>query len=366
MINCSQFNIVGDGKTDNTKAMQAAHASGAVIYYPGGQPYLFSGNVQIPAGGISGDGRATQLRSTDTSSAAAITFTGNGQSNGGTTLPLFEKFSLLGPNTSSVVKQSGAGINFVPAGGDVNALQGFTLAGLFIQGFPVGIDTNNTSSWKLMGCDVYFFSQAGIVVQKTASSDVGDSAIVGCMFFNGNGPTYAGLGSGVLQNSGGGLKISATKFNGGAYGYQLAQVGQTSDILIGVCSFENASIAGVDFQNQANTYANPVRWSNIVISGSQFAGNARDFFLETIADYLNTAYWDNVNVSGCVFYSVGQSHPSVELNTCRGVYVGANAFDGAATAILAQATAAGAIGANAYRSVAAQIVNLAGSAVTGP
>ena len=61
----------GDNSTDNTAAMNAAHASGRVIYYPQGN-YIFTTLNPFALGGIKGDGdNLTFLVSTDTSGAVS-------------------------------------------------------------------------------------------------------------------------------------------------------------------------------------------------------------------------------------------------------------------------------------------------------
>lgn len=325
-VNVRWFGAAGDGSTDDTTAMQAAHNTGAVVYYPATASHYKFTILSIAQGGIIGQGPTTLLKSSDTTSSDVITYTGNG-SNG--VYPLFRDFSLSGPNTSSsIVKTAGVGLRFNPTR-DAGALQNFTLSNINFADLPDCLDLSYTAAVSVETCTFYFYRNKAIRFANPNHVDVGDSHVTGCTFFNGTGATYANLGAGIYQESGGGLRISNNKFNGGNAHYTLNLLGQTSDLIITGNSFENCASAAIGLSNPNNTAAAPIRFENVVIGANQFARNTVDITANAIPNYLNTSYWDNVSITGNSFTFHGSGN-SVQAYTARNWNISGNSWFGEA------------------------------------
>jgi hypothetical protein len=252
VVSVKDFGAAGDGTTDDTAAMNAAHATGAVVFYPAGT-YKFSTLNPIAAGGIIGQGRAvTTLSSTDTSSNSLIAF------NNSASVPIFRDFALFAPQSSSIpVKPNGAGILLDPSSGAFGAAIFDNVTFAFI---PIGIDFVAAFNWNITNCNFVAYNIAGVQVANTNNPDEGDSFITSSLF---NGVT---TGAGIVQNSSGGLKILGNKFLGGLSGYVM-QLNSTStgDLLIVGNSFENMSAQDIAFNREAGTGV----FVNVVISSNQ-------------------------------------------------------------------------------------------------
>jgi len=332
MLNVKNFGAVGNGIVDDTSAMQAAHNSGRVIYYPAGN-YKFS-TLQIASGGLIGEGTAsaafagtgaTVLTSTDTTSADAILYTGNSATGGS---PIFRDFALL---VNQGRKSSGAGLRLSPNNPATNTLQAAKIENVLIRYFPSLLVLENCSGFTIMNCKLFFYSVAAITLSNNLRPDCGDGSIYGCEIFNGNGAQWASRGVGILQYNSGGLKISSNKFNGGLHGYLLNLTKQTSDTLFLNNSFENISGVSIAFKNNANAASNPVRYNNVVITGNQFSGNKRDIYFEQIANYYNLSYWDTISISGNTFYFPASTAPCIELASARAFFISGNSLNGNGT-----------------------------------
>lgn len=231
-VSVLDFGADKTGTLDSTSAMQAAHNTGKLVYYPGGS-YKF-GQITIATGGIVGDGQsATTLISTDLTSADLITFTGSGAQ----TPALFRDFTL----SSSLSKTLGAGIRFNTGASIlsfpyVNNVQFLNL--------PTGIYFSTVQQFVIDACVFVNYSQQGIHIENTIVSDAGDSCISNCFFNTAvvTGATYA-----IWHRSAGGLKITNSKILGGNSGYVMGWIGGNgaADLSITGCSIEDTTAFGI-------------------------------------------------------------------------------------------------------------------------
>jgi hypothetical protein len=156
------------------------------------------------------------------------------------------------------------GAAIVLTGGSTGLNTESTFDDLLIAYSNIGIDFSSSARWHMNRCSVAYFNQVGAYVRDMHAADAGDSEITGC-YFSG----YAGRGTCVLQESGGGLRIISTKLGAGAYGYvmNLEAAAQTGDLLISATSIENQSVVGIVLSHQGQS----IFW-NVTITGSEFSG----------------------------------------------------------------------------------------------
>lgn len=260
-VSVKEFGAVGDGIADDRAAMQAAHNTGQIVYYPQGT-YKFSGQLTIAVGGIIGAGKTlSNLNAIDTSSSAAIKFTGPY-----TTLPgglvsgnaKFHDFTLNGNS----LKTTGAGLQFDSAANEVSYAD---LRGLQISYFPINVDFVNASLWKMIGCDILGHTVAGVRVNNTYENDAGDSLIMG-----NNIITSSKTAAQILHLSSGGLKIIGNKLLGARDGYSMQYTGkkETSVLILANNSIENFSGKAINFSKVS---AGVPTFRNIIISGNQIS-----------------------------------------------------------------------------------------------
>lgn len=251
-VSVKDFGAKGDGTTDDTAAMQAAHNTGKLIYYPAGT-YLFSPTLTMSAGGIIGNGPSqTILKSNDTGTSNLIKYTGNFATS--LNVPIFRDFTL----NANIAKTNGAGIQFSPTTGETSYIDFRNVTFIYC---PIGIDFVAASLWKVIGCDFLAYSVAGIQVANTNTPDSGDSVISGCVFNN----PYA-TGSGIWQKSSGGLKVIGNKFLGGFRGYTMNLEGSTSVLIIKGNSFENMVSQDIAFSQGVAGKS----FINVAITGNEF------------------------------------------------------------------------------------------------
>lgn len=320
-INVRHYGATGDGSTDDTTAMAAAHATGRLVYYPAGT-YKFSRlSSGITSGGIVGDGQTqTKLLSTSTDSNDLFTFTGNSTGGMGNQLT-FRDFqiqgALSGPNPA---KSAGAAIAISPASSSENSYASFF--NVTIAYVPIGIHFVRASLWHVTDCNLLGYNIAGLKVENRNDHDSGDSNVTGCIF---NCPYTTGAG--ILHKSSGGLRVLGNKFLGGAYGYQLdydsaagdTGSGATGIVLVSDNSIENQTTAGILLGRATGSAA----FTNMQIVGNEFAGATYG-----IATDSNTFLTD-MTISGNVFQMVGTGSPrAIAMVGVQNLMISGNTFRG--------------------------------------
>ena len=371
IVSVKDFGAVGDGVTDDLAAMQAAHNTGKIVYYPKGT-YKFSGQLTIATGGIIGAGKSlTNLNATDTSANAAIKYTGAFTTLAGglvSGLPTFHDFTL---NGNALKTGNGAGLQFESATGSVDYID---IRGVQVSYFPINVDFVKASLWKMIGCDILGHTVAGVRVNNTFNNDAGDSVIMGNNFV-----TSSTVAPNILHITSGGLKVIGNKMLGGGYGYQLQYTGiaETSVLIIANNSIENFSQSAISltkisggltsFKNVQITnneiavaLATPSAFlissdggtwlQSVIISGNvlQLPGVTNSFGIDLVGV---TA----LAINGNTFRGNGGTAQAVGLTSCTGVSIGANVFSNLATAVNLISCADAAIGTNVYNSVTTQL-----------
>jgi hypothetical protein len=173
----------------------------------------------------------------------------------------FKDLLIKNPQSSPT---SGCGIRI-----DTNARNGSVCANIFIdhvyfQGVYNCIESLNAISAGISNCALNFINEA-VKISCTVAPDAGDSYIFGNWFAP--MPGYTG-NIAIHQTSSGGLKIINNKFNYNSnqkYSYAYyADISGTSDLVIAGNSFENYTVSAIKI-------VPPGRFSNVTISGNQFA-----------------------------------------------------------------------------------------------
>jgi hypothetical protein len=243
-VSVKDFGAVGDGVTNDTAAMQAAHNTGKLVYYPTGT-YNFT-RITMTAGGITGDGKLSILRTTDTSSNDVITYTSVDPTGilintvGG----LFQNFTLLASTPTQ--KAAGAGIRISPAnyGGSPNEDYLTICQGLYIRNIPIGISFTFASYFTVTNCSFAFFTVAGIYTDMNSAlfQDNGDNTIIGNTFFTNFATSPSGRG---IWYRAGGARIIGNKINGGSIGVDINPLRGTSIAVVEGNSIENQTVNAI-------------------------------------------------------------------------------------------------------------------------
>lgn len=225
-VDVREFGAKPDGATNDTSAMQAAHNTGKLIYYPAGT-YNFT-TISFSAGGIVGDGYFSVLNSTDATSSDLILFTGNTVP---AQVPTFSNFFLQALNT----KAAGAGLHISPATGTLEYVH---IDQIFIYNAPRGVQLTNCDFGSLEQSSIVNYTDSGVYYEFPANTGAGDFLISG----NHIGTSQSsGNRNGVFQQSGGGLRIIGNKILGGGSGFVLNYTGSIASgpLLLNGNSIEN-------------------------------------------------------------------------------------------------------------------------------
>jgi parallel beta-helix repeat protein len=345
VVSVKDFGAVGDGVTNDTAAMQLAHNTGKLIYYPSGT-YLFS-TLTFASGGIVGDGIGqTLLKSNTTLAEDGILYTGQSVDLSGqlaAPTPMFRDFALEAVN----VKTGGGGINFNPAAGE-NLFA--TIDSVKVFNFPISLKFTSASLWTVNNCKLLQYTHAGIQVENVNDPDRGDSQVTSCLFSTNQA---SGNRYGILIHTSGGLKITGNKFIAGQSGIVLAYNGAvtTGDLLITGNSIENQANYAVYLSRDSGVSS----YGAITITGNQIA------IVGSGVEVDNTGAISQLTVSGNNISLTSGAGYCVRLLACDIFNISGNNFignGGTPTGIvIAAASDFGKVGKNTYRTLTVPIDN---------
>jgi hypothetical protein len=326
-----RYGIVGDGATDNTSAMQAAHNMGVSIFYTQGT-YNYT---SISAAYISMVGAgfySTIWQTTDLSSANSITQTSSN----------FAPEWRSGTFRPSGTKAGGYAIWIQPTSGECNSPR---FIDIFIDNYPNGIGGTAYSNFYFgAGSQIYGCTGTSIYVRNDNDADSGDSVIEGTLNAVNNTCVH------IYQQSGGGLKLNGAKLLGGLHHYFMnwANTGNSSDLIVSGGSSEGAYSHHFQFSRAGGS---TTTFTNVAISGMQFqvnssAGNNYAVYSSDTSGFLSNVSIDceihNYNTTGGGVYldylsvSVGGKGGGLVSGCCMlgsggssiGVYLGTNNYAG--------------------------------------
>jgi hypothetical protein len=342
LVSVKWFGAKGDGRPvpGDTAAMQTAHNTGNVIYYPAGT-YAFSKTIVLDkGGGIIGENRGnTFLSSTDSSDANAFEYTADIFNTKTSTSPVFRSFQLFG----RAEKVKGSGIVISPKAPSDTELARAIVEDITVVGFPTAIAFFSAVYFAMKNCHILEYVNSGVLIADQKNPDGGDSLIYGnCVFSS----ARALLGPAIQYITSGGLKIEGNKFLSGKFAILLQLNGNidTSDLLIVGNSIENQTYAGIALTRSSGA----ARFRNVVISGNQFANTPNG-----VVSTDTSAFLSNVMISGNVFDQMKGLATGVDLANIDGFTIGDNIFSsdgGLPTGIRISSTCSnGKIGVNTYK-----------------
>lgn len=309
-IDVRWFGAKGDGGNDTT-AVQAAHATGLLVYYPGGYDFRFS-NISINAGGIVGDGLGrTQLTSTNVHATTPTIECDD------TNPLLFEGFDLTAatPSTAPPLFR----INH--AGTESSS---FVFRNIRLQSFAAGINFVRTSQWIIDGCYFVDYSNYALNVDNQANGDSGDSRIYGCQFVQGGSSARA-----IVQKASGGLMIVGCKFNTGDNGYSMEYTSsvETGNLLITGCSFENFNSNAIVFARSSGSSA----FTRVTITGNEFLTAGADTGVYCIQATDTSGFVSDIAITGNIFRLLGNSSTCIGIDYAVNITVSGNVFRSSGT-----------------------------------
>ena len=329
IVSVKDFGAVGDGATDDTAAMQAAHNSGKLIYYPAGY-YNFTSISMTHGGGIVGDGPQLTQFFVNTASST----TGNSISYVSTTTelcgPLFRDFSIY--VNGGTPKTAGAFL-YVQGNDSASFTSGLYVENVyFYQGGYNHLQLINQVNYFITGCTFQNYSNWGLSLDNPGNTDAGDGTITSC-FFN---TARTGATIGFVRGGAGGTRFVNNKILGGNYSIDVFLTHNTNsaDLFIQNNSLELAQIACININRASGATA---AIGSILIQDNEFSGpygilaNPSAAFIGTmlitgnvITNQANTPYFiylnyiDNLNIVGNLF-DLGSSYTVISA-----IYIGAN------------------------------------------
>ena len=167
IVSVKDFGAVGNGVADDTAAIQAAHNTGKLVYYPAGS-YKFT-SITLADGGIIGDGPSLTILYQNSATLDGIVYTPTGTLPVG---PLFRDFQIQ----ALVTKTSGALLT-VNALSSSNSVLGTIIDNVwFYQLYYDGLIMNDQVFYTVSNCHFVNYSNVGFT-QASATTDAGDSTI---------------------------------------------------------------------------------------------------------------------------------------------------------------------------------------------
>jgi hypothetical protein len=343
IVSVKDFGATGDGISDDTASMQAAHNTGRVVLYPSGT-YNFT-SLSFVSGGMAGQGQGqTILNCTASGTSDCITFTGHGFS--GSQVPLFSDFSI-----QAASKTGGSAINLATPGSFEVSNPQFRAIN-FLNCY-IGLHFSKASYFNVYNC-TFSTCQVGMVVENQNNPDSGDSTILGC-FFN-------CVIAGIEYLSSGGLKIECNKFlsqSVNSYGILLeynATISGSGDLFIVGNSIE------VPIPIYLSRLSGSFGFGYIIISGNEIGvGSATNPGIGTDA----SGFLNSISITGNIIITNGAASFGIYLVNVNGFLIGDNILLGqtGGTGITVDALSNGKIGKNTYKSWTTPISNASTSVV---
>lgn len=311
------YGATGDGSTDDTAAINAAiaalNAAGqGLLYFPAGNYKCTDELDPITAHArILGDG-AGDLQAQNAASKLTLNATTGYLMTLSADGMIIDSIGFENP--TSTTQTAGAGIRVTQ--GDLNRYRNVS-----VRGFFDCVAIEDGCLWTMNDCYFVGPKRYSLRVRHIDLVDGGDMSINGCAFYAEDRHATAG----ISYESGGGMKISNSKFNtlfGTAsfdYGIHVNPTGVTGVLTIVGNSFENLDNRAI-FGEGGSSFA------SVAIVGNEIA-----YYVNKSVPAVDINGWLEVSVVGNTFLARGGvtgDVPAVLLTGVDGGSVGLNTFRG--------------------------------------
>ena len=320
-FNVRDYGATGDGSTDDTTEIAAAitalNAAGSgVLLFPPGTYKVTTGSfsITVPAT-VTGYGRSMSVIKTASTTGNLFAVTSNAVN--------FADIALVHTAISSADHPSGGSTTKPTAGAAIAVTSGGyypVYRDIAIYAFYNGIDHVTGAWWNLRGSLFQGCGNYAVKIRNTDAPDFGDMSVSDTAFIGDatTGPTAAG----IRQESGGGLKVSNCKFNGGApsgmtNAIDVLITGDVTGVLtVHGCSIENYTSTGVKIATAS---------SGQFVNGSITGNEIVPFTSGTTGVRLTGPSVSNFAITGNAFGATtavaitDTSHIAVAGNTYSGV-----------------------------------------------
>lgn len=301
----TDFGAIGDSTTDNTAAFQAAidaleSVGGGKLLVPYGR-FKINGELTIDKP-IIVEGMGGGVFTHDYIVAATKIFTTSATNN--LLNVRSDGFQLININLENYAATPTAGAGLL-----ITYSNGFKLINSMVDRFFDDVKIIDSYHWRIAGCTFSGQVRYGLWIQDVVIADAGDQALSDCWFF----PRGRNATASIYHTSGGGLKVTNTKFNYDYYGgkvqyHYLTEFsgGLTSVLLMHGNSFENFTTAAI--KHQGGGFAGYMSFT-----GNEFAGGDPG---ATGIDILNAS---GISITGNVFVDDEATRTSIKLTNCNDI-----------------------------------------------
>lgn len=308
VVSVLDFGADPTGVSDSTSAMQNAHNTGKLIYYPAGS-YKFT-SITMSTGGIVGDGPDQTVLTPSGTTGNVIVCSSAPNSIG----PVFQNFQIQPLNTMT------SGTLLTIKCSDTTQVTSYAYVNnvAFLQNYFAGLLMQNSIQYSVSNCRFLNYSDAGFTSEDLANADAGDATIYGCIF---NCARTSGNRNGLVWKSGGGLRIENNKFLGGQNGIfgLISYNTAAADLFIVGNSIENMAYAGI-YLARAGGYTGQL--GGVYIHGNNIANDIYNIF-------SSNAGYTGINISGNTFYSYLNNSVQVGLDGFDNSIITGNVFNAA-------------------------------------
>lgn len=330
-LSVKQFGAKGDGTTDDTAAIQAAHdalpVNGGGLFFPAGK-YVVSATINITKPTtLRGVGMGDHMAGT-TGRVMSTYDTSKGQSIIATSsltlfvldvnAPGFGACDIAIANTATGAAPPTAGAGIKIRNGDSARLTRVRVAGFYDN-----ITFEQSEYASITDCLIVDPVRYGLYARNLFNSDQGDMTVVGTAFTMSGGFTR-NASAALRMESGGGLKFTSNKVNMGWASTSRFDIGidarmadgtSTADILVTGNSFENCLTALIRLGRTGTTGV----LKYVTITGNEFAANAAANGIDIDAG-VHTGV-----IAGNVFATLTKG---INVKNTGGWRIGANTYAG--------------------------------------
>ena len=312
-LHSKDYGALGNNSADDTTALQnwinACQSLRLVCLLDAGN-YKVTSTLNITAGiTITGVGaRISVLNPTQTATDIIAVNT--------TSSFFFSNFRIVAPSSGGLpTSTNGALISVTAPGSGINAVSRFTNLDLNF-GF-IGINLIQADQIRIDNINMQGTASVGVQMANAPSPDAGDNVIA-----NSTIQCNPGTGTGILQVSAGGTKLTGNKI-------QVCTIGYSLVLATGVTTSE-VTITGNNFENTTDislAKGTGTAFGNIVIAGNYLTvgTNGNGF---GVTDDANPGWLNGVSIIGNLFNLTNSSSTAIALANTTNLNVTGNLIQG--------------------------------------